>query len=277
MVSHRPGVEPLRELFLSAGVDPAWLVKATFEANCLLLFALCFWHSLKAHGWRRTTREFSAGFTLTALAESTGVLSGAYVYPGFVLYVGATPVANPASWVALVYVIMRVTDRLVFGRAALSRDRADLRLSGGWLKTLLVLASVDAGLALGMDLVLDPLATLFNWWLWVPCEAGVHGVQPGVVDAYNFSREIWMSTPDTAIGGFFAGFFEGGLRYPTRLFGIPLINFVAWFVFVFVYTLQSRWVEGRADWSEGRRTAVLWALVLIDWPVMSFVLITPNL
>ena len=267
----------MRELFLSAGLDPAWLVKATFEANCLLLFVLCLWHSMSAHGWRRTGREFVAGFTLTALAESTGVLSGAYVYPGFLLYVGATPVANPASWVALVYVIMRVSDRLLFGREAITQDRSALRLSGGWLKTLVVLACVDASLALGLDLVLDPLATLFNWWLWVPCEANVQGVVPGTVDAYNFSREIWMSTPETAVGGFFATFFEGGFRYPTRIFGIPLINFVAWFVFVFVYTLQSRWVEGREGWSEGRRTAVLWTLVIVDWPVMSMLLITPNL
>ena len=60
----------MRELVLSVGVDPAWLVKATFEANCLLLFALSFWHSMKVHGWRRTGREFSAGFTLTALERA---------------------------------------------------------------------------------------------------------------------------------------------------------------------------------------------------------------
>jgi hypothetical protein len=86
-----------------------------------------------------------------------------------------------------------------------------------------------------------------------------------------------MATPDTSVGSFFAGFFEGGNRYPTRVFGIPLINFVAWFVFVFTFTIQLRWVESHEAWSEGRRTLVLWSLVLVDWPIMSLLLIPPNL
>ena len=269
----------MRDIFIGLGIDPAWLVKATFEPNLLLLFAVCVVHSLKSHGWRRTAREFSAGFALTALAESTGVLSGAYVYPGFQLYVWATPVGNPASWVALVYCLMVVSDRLVFGREALRGPVGEgpRVLGGGLTSTLVLLALCDACLALSIDLVLDPLATIYNWWIWVPHEAGVHTIAAGVVDPYNFDHLAWMTTPDNPVADFFARFFEGGWRYPTRVLGIPLINFVAWLVFVFSFAFQFRWVESKRHWTEWRRTGALWTLVILDWPIMSLLLIAPNL
>jgi len=261
---------------LIGDLDMAWLTKAVFEFNCLALFAVCFAHSLRTHGWRRTLREFSAGFFLTAMAESAGVLSGAYVYPGFQFYVLATPIANPASWVALVYIVMTLSDRIVFGRRALDTPSSKLRVAGNVALSLLVLALCDATLALLLDLVLDPLATIYNWWLWVPCEAGVHTLQAGAVDPYNFSHQVWMTTPANPVATFFQPFFSEGYRYPTRVFGIPLINFIAWFVFVFVFSSQFRWVE-RQPWGHGRKTGVLWTLVILDVPILAFCLIAPNL
>lgn len=277
----------MNSLLASWGVDGAWLAKATFEANLLILFALCFAHSYRTHGRTRTLREFSAGFVLTALCESLGVLSGAYVYPGFHLYILATPVGNPASWVALVYVIMAITDHLLLGPsypaaelANQTRPEANFRprlLRGSAALTLLALASLDATLALMLDLVLDPLATIYNWWIWVPDAPAVHTVIAGSVDPYNFDHHVWMSTPENPFAEWFAPFFEGGHRYPTRLFGIPLINFIAWFVFVFIFSLQFRWVESRREWSEWRKTGVLYALVAADVPVLGFLLIAPNI
>jgi uncharacterized membrane protein len=261
------------ELFATLGIDPARLVKGVFETNLLLLFGICLTHSLAKHGWQRTLREFVAGFALTALAESTGVLSGAYVYPGFQLYIFATPVGNPASWVALVYVIMTVTDGIVFGK----RPNRTVLFNGNVVITLCALALCDATLALLIDLVLDPLATIYNWWIWVPYEPSVHTIQAGTVVPYNFEHHVFMTTPDSAIGRFFGGFFEDGLRYPTRVLGIPLINFVAWVVFVFTFTVQLRWVESRETWGHTKKTAILWTLMLVDWPILSLVLIIPNL
>ena len=79
------------------------------------------------------------------------------------------------------------------------------------------------------------------------------------------------------VADFFARFFVGGWRYPTRVLGIPLINFIAWFVFVFVFSLQFRWIESRRHWTEWRRTGVLWAIVLVDVPILALLLISPNL
>jgi len=273
----------MAELLTDWGIDPAWLVKGVFEANMLLLFGICLAHSLRTHGWRRTLREFVGGFLLTALCESAGVLSGAYVYPGFEFYILATPVANPVGWVALVYIIMTLTDRLVFGRKALQaleqplRERKPLLLRGSLMTTILLLALCDGALAVMLDLVLDPLATIYNWWLWVPVEPGVHTIEAGVVEAYNFDHHVWMSTPDNPVADWFGGYFPEGNRYPTRVFGIPLINFIAWLVFVFVFTAQFRWVESRRLWGEWKKTFVLWGLILVNVPILCFVLIAPNI
>ena len=258
------------------GITPTFL-KSAFEVSLLSLFVVCLIHSGVTHGWKRTAREFSAGFFLTAFCESAGVLSGAYVYPGFNIYIFAVPVANPASWIALIYIIMELTNRIVFGVEAMEGNKRLTLFNGNIIKTVLCLAVIDASIALGLDLVLDPLATIYNWWIWVPVAEGVSKVNTGLVDPYNFSQLAFMITPDNAVYEFFKGFFPEGLRYPTRLFGIPLINFISWFVFVFIFTTQFRWVELRDNWSELKKTTILWLLILIDIPVLSFVLISPNI
>lgn len=254
----------------------AWLAKSSFEWSCLSLFVICCVHSYSIHGLTRTLREFSAGFFLTAAAETTGVLSGAYVYPGFQFYVMATPVANPASWVALIYILMTLSDRIIFGHQALDQSVNLLKSSSrlGWV--ILSLAICDATLALLFDLVLDPLATIYNWWIWVPDLPQIHTINSGVVNPYNFEHHVWMETPSNPIADFFGYFFPHGHRYPTRVMGIPAINFIAWFVFVFIFSIQFRWIE-QSRWSELKKTAMLWAIVIVDVPILSFCLIAPNI
>jgi len=274
------------ELFQYLGLSPADFMKAAFEISLLSLFFICLAHSIVCHGWKRSLREFAAGFFLTACCESAGVLSGAYVYPGFHFYIFAVPVANPASWIALVYIIIELTNHMVYGRKALkiyesdeySIRQEDFKLfNGAFLKTILVLALLDASIALGLDLVMDPLATVYNWWIWVPEAEGVNSVIQGVVNPYNFTEAVFLTTPDNWLYQFFAPYFSEGVRYPTRLFGIPVINFISWFVFVLIFTFQFRWVEYQQSWTELKKTLVLWSLVLIDIPVLAFALITPNL
>jgi len=273
-------------IFRSLGLEPAVFLKAAFEVSVTSLFVVCFIHSFITHGWKRTLREFVAGFFMTACCESIGVLSGAYLYPGFTFYVFATPVANPASWIASVYIVIEVTNSLVYGRKSLkfreldgppiSRSAFSL-FQGSFLKTLLVLVLIDTSLLLAVDLIMDPLATVYNWWIWVPCQPGVTAIGPGVVDPYNFTHHVFMTTPPNFFADFFAQFFPHGMRYPTRVMGIPLINFIAWFVFVFVFTFEFRSVEFQEEWSEIKKTVVLWGLILIDIPVLAIILIVPNI
>ena len=267
-------------------VEPAVFFKEAFEISLLLFFITCLVHSFLSHGWQRTIREFTAGFFLTACCESIGVLSGAYVYPGFHFYLFSIPIANPASWIALVYVIMEMTNGIVYGSRAQELRRltsSDLGIKAfalfkrGIVPTILILAAIDSVLALVIDIVMDPLATVFNWWIWVPDTEGANRVIEGTVDPYNFSLLTHLTTPDNPVYQFFSKFFSEGIRYPTRIFGIPLINFISWFVFVFVFTTQFRWVEYHENWNQMKKTVVLWSMMIADVPVLSFLLISPNI
>ena len=264
-------------IFHALGLEPAVYLKSTFEVSLIALFLLCFLHSTWVHGWKRTLREFSAGFFLTATVENIGVLCGAYVYPGFHFYVYATPLLNPASWVAIVYIVIEFTNRMVYGPRSLKtyevdgfrEEERDFALfKGPLLKTLVLLSAIDASLLVMVDLVEDPLASIYNWWIWVPCREGVRTITAGVVDPYNFTNQVWMVTPDNPISRFFGQFFPNGLRYPTRPLGIPLTNFIDWFALVFMFSLSFRWVEFKHEWSERKKTLVLWALMLVIAAIM---------
>lgn len=238
----------MMDLFQWLGTTPAAYLKHTFETSLIALFLACLTHSWWLHGPSRTIREFTAGFFLTAALENIGVLSGAYIYPGFTYYIYATPLLNPLSWVAVVYIVSGFTDRL------LSKPDPILPC----MRALFILAAIDASLLVMVDLIEDPLATIYNWWLWVPYAPGITHISPNTIDAYNFSGSAWLSTPDNPVLHFFAGFFPHGARYPTRIFGIPLINFIDWFLLVFSFSLALRWVESQTRWSEMRKTTVLW-------------------
>ena len=246
--------------------------KTAFEITCLLLFFICLFHSGITHGWKRTIREFTAGFFLTACCESVGVLSGAYVYPGFNFYLFQIPIANPASWIALIYIVMEISNKLVFKTEVSS---SKLIRNKSFIFTITVLALIDSSFALVVDLVMDPLATVYNWWLWV--EPHNTKVLSGDVDLYNFDKATHLFTPDNPIYNFFSEYFVNSSRYPTRLFGIPIINFISWFIFVFVFAFQFRYVEFHNSWSELKKTLVLWILMIIDVPILCFILIVPNL
>ncbi len=266
----------MNELFEYIGFDPAIFFKAAFEISLIGLFLLCLFHSGKQHGWEKTIREFTAGFFLTACCESIGVLSGAYVYPGYYFYLFSIPIVNPASWISLVYIVMEISNRLIIGSAhAIDKHSKIISFfKGSLVSSLIFLALIDASLALVIDLVMDPLATIYNWWIWVdPTEIKVI---EGAVVAYNFDHATHLITPDNPVQDFFAGFFTEGFRYPTRLFGIPLINFISWFVFVFVFTFQFRWVEFKEEWSSLKKTWVLWGLMILDVPILCMLLIIPN-
>ncbi len=254
------------------GIEPARFMKTMFEVSLISMFAVCFAHSTWVHGWKRTLREFSAGFILTAVVENLGVLCGAYIYPGFRFYVYATPLLNPLSWVAIVYIVIEFTNRIVYGPRSLMTYEKDgyhpkacdfAIFKGSIVKTILLLAAIDASICVMIDLIEDPLASIYNWWLWVPHEKGVVSIGPGVVDAYNFDNHVFMTTPDNAVLKFFAGFFPDGFRYPTRILGIPLINFIDWFLLVFMFSLSFRWVESRDGWGEIKKTAVLYLMVIV--------------
>jgi hypothetical protein len=121
---------------------------------------------------------------------------------------------------------------------------------------------------------MDPLATIYNWWIWVPVDQAY--ITEDIVNPYNFDLITHMTTPENPICMYFKNVFSEN-RYPTRLFGIPLINFIAWFVFVFVFSIQFRWIESKISWSHYKKLTYLLLLILIEIPILGITLITPNI
>ena len=252
-------------------LDPTFF-KNAFEVNLFILFGACLLHSLITHGWQRTTREFTAGFILTLFCETTGVLSGAYVYPGFNFYILSVPFVNPAAWVALIYIIMHISSFILESKSWFKGLKKE-----SIIIPIFALAFVDATIALGLDLILDPLASIYNWWIWVPVKKGIYYIDEGMIDPYNFKNLTFLKTPEGPVKEFFSNYFVEGFRYPTRLLGIPLINFIAWFIFVFCFSFQFRHIESKTHWNHTKKTIVLWLLIIVNIPILCFILIAPNI
>ena len=139
---------------------------------------------------------------------------------------------------------------------------------------LLLIAVFDSSMALIVDLMMDPLATIYNWWIWV--DPDQTKIINGTVSSYNFHELTHITTPENWFHDFFKNYFSDS-RYPTRWFGIPLINYISWFVFVLVFSFQFRWVEYKANWPNYKKTSMLLLLVAIDIPVLSYLLISANI
>lgn len=83
-------------------------------------------------------------------------------------------------------------------------------LCGSFMIIILLLVLCDGVLVVMLDLVLDFLVIIYNWWIWVFVEFVVHIIEVGVVDVYNFDYYVWMSMFDNLVVDWFGGyFFEG--------------------------------------------------------------------
>ena len=75
------------------------------------------------------------------------------------------------------------------------------------------------------------------------------------------------------IARFFGQFFPNGMRYPTRPLGIPLTNFINWFLLVFMFSFSFRWVEFKNEWTEKKKTLILFGLMLVIIVIMPFTIL----
>lgn len=60
----------VEHLFRFFGQEPAVFLKSAFEVSLISLFLICLAHSWFTHGWKRTLREFVAGFFMGCRCQS---------------------------------------------------------------------------------------------------------------------------------------------------------------------------------------------------------------
>ena len=155
---------------------------------------------------------FTAGI-LTLFCE-TGGSSGAYAYPDSTLYLICS-FCKSCCMGALIYIIMHISSFILESKSWFKGLKKE-----SIIIPIFALAFVDATIALGLDLILDPLASIYNWWIWVPVKKGIYYIDEGMIDPYNFKNLTFLTTPEGPVKEFFSNYFIEGFRYPTRLLGI---------------------------------------------------------
>lgn len=120
--------------------------------------------SIRWYGIGKSIRFFIptliAGFAL----ETAGVLTGKYIYPPYpfslVVRGHNLPMIIVLGWSATLFFLRELAFRLGSKKAPPFRKR------------ILVPAILTAGLGIGWDLILDPLAHRLGWWRW-PESSGI--------------------------------------------------------------------------------------------------------
>lgn len=167
----------------------------------ILVFLFVVWHSAIKKGLRNTAifslLALGVGFVAEALGVRYGTLfGGVYYYSNFLgPKILNVPILVILMWEAIIYIAYMVSEHIL--------NYHWLRKHAWWHKIELSAASglVAALATVAWDLVLDPLAVLNGWWVWV----------------------------------------DGGAYFPSIAGGVPLGNFMGWmlvsFVVVFVFKL----------------------------------------
>ncbi len=168
------------------GFAPTWCFPFA-ECSVFVLFALCFTHAVKRD--LRGMIYLLGGLVFGVLLEYFEVVTDSYTYGHFHIMMGSAPHDLPL-WVGAAWGIIMYTSRLFSDYLGLP---------------LVAAASLDALLALNIDVSIDVVAYRLHMWHWV-----------------------WKDI---------------NLALTSQWFGIPYGNFVGWATVVFCYSAFSRLFE----------------------------------
>ncbi len=178
---------------VTSGLIDIAVLRRIYEIGLPALLLVSAARSFRTRGAPLTLRELAFGFLLSQSVELIAVALGRYRYPDWLLYFPPKPAWVPLGiglgWGALVPCVMRVSERI------LGHNASPIRL-----------AVLDGAMAMGLDLVLDPVVSGEPLRMW-----------------------LWQG--------------EGMTPYRFWLLGVPVFNFVGWFLLIGGCSLELRWVE----------------------------------
>ena len=203
-------------------MDFIWVNQDFTEQNELLyLFTIAIFivwlalviYSYKKYGPKKTVMYFLPMIIAALFIESSGVASGRYYYPGYILYLsvvgGGVPLIIIIAWSANLFLFFNMAKHVV---SKIYEKRNFLQI--------ILISTVAGCFAVCLDLLEDPLAHHNNWWIW---------------------KETL-----------------GGLKF----YGVPLLNFIGWFVLIFYMTLATLLIE-RSHFSKNRKVLLSLASISI--------------
>ncbi len=146
-----PGVEWLRSLDT---------LKLVFEVSSLLWFAIMALHCWHQRGIWAFAIFFVAGAIYGLALENGGIRMGFFSEEGYGVQLHPVlpgPLVTGVGWCTLFYTVAFITERITTSSSPV------------WLRAVLA-----AGLALSIDLQVDPVATRVGWWVWNPALPSFH-------------------------------------------------------------------------------------------------------
>jgi uncharacterized membrane protein len=138
-----------------------------FELFIVGLFLLLCWHAVRMKAYHRA--EYLTAFLYALMFEELDIrLFKTYHYgDGYFLMLGQVPIVIALAWAVIIYTSMQISD--CFDLSNLAK------------------ASLDALLAVLIDLSVDAIAIRRGYWQWnIPLHAGWFGVPAGNLYAWMF-------------------------------------------------------------------------------------------
>ena len=157
------------------------------EIGAFLIAGVVFYGLKKRFGWT-TALFFLFGSVLwTTPLETLGIYTGSYSYSafavslipgyaGYLVWIGIVPL-----WIEMGWFIVSASSFMIFHEVLMRRSKA------------IAVAGVAGLFAVNLDLMIDPVASSNNLWVW--------------------------------------------LGPSTNLLGIPLYNYIGWFIMIFFYDI----------------------------------------
>ena len=147
-----------------------------FGANSEFLFMLIItisivWliliiYSLRKDGIKKTTRYFLPMMVAALFIEATGVASGRFHYPGYLIYFsilgGSVPLIILLGWSSNLYLFLNMSKPVV----------SNLYPKKNIIQLFLI-SIVSGFFGICLDILEDPLASNNGWWVWNESSVGL--------------------------------------------------------------------------------------------------------
>jgi putative membrane protein len=125
------------------------MMKIYFEIFSYVLFVACLYHSIKNEK-KLAMNFFLPIFIFTFIAEELSVsFFHGFEYPDYFLYILNIPLGIILGWCSIVYLSFQFSKKIQINSP-----------------TTFKISFYSALVGLGFDFVLEPLAKIYNFWIW---------------------------------------------------------------------------------------------------------------
>lgn len=206
-----------------------------YESLVYILAAICIYHGFKTFGRWKTLLFFFGSFFYTGFEENIMIISGKIFSDPVIPGFPETYAFNYTNYTLWILAVPLVVYVAWFVVAYSAVHIATYIFKSGIVKQ----AALGGLIAMEMDMMIDPIAVRYSWWGWF---AGEH-------DA------IWI------------------LGQPGYDFGIPISNFLGWFLLIFLFAIYWKKITDKESKWGVRKTIIVFSLGLIPFLIATVIVV----